>query len=445
MYKMKKRNLVSENVDFNDDGKIKSVDVLAPKRLNMGVMIVVLIMMAFGLVMLFSASMPLASTYKQNSTFYVINQGKFLILGFAMSLIIAFLPIKKFDKLPFFLLAFAMAIGLAILTKFKGSVINGARRWLIIGGVSFQPSEFIKVALVFFIAGYRSFVQRRRKKGKLIAPKFISQANYDAFFDITIPGAMVLGCLVIIALQPHMSCFLILCAVCGVCFLCSGISLSSWWRGAIFLIVLSIIAAGVFYLKSDAESREKLSKNFAHVVTRLNVFASMQEDEEDADPEKDPEEAKADADEQYQNKQSLIAIGSGGMRGVGFGNSRQKYNYLPEAHNDYVYSIICEELGFIGGACVMILFWLFMLAGFLISWQADSLFTRILTAGYTTLITIQAFLNIGVAINAIPPTGITLPFFSYGGTANCFFMVAVGMILSVSRSGRKRKTLKLVV
>jgi len=133
------------------------------------------------------------------------------------------------------------------------------------------------------------------------------------------------------------------------------------------------------------------------------------------------------------------------MRGVGFGNSRQKYNYLPEAHNDYVYSIICEELGFVGGACVMILFWLFMLAGFLISWQADSLFTRILTAGYTTLITIQAFLNIGVAINAIPPTGITLPFFSYGGTANCFFMIAVGMILSVSRSGRKRKTLKLVV
>ena len=443
MFKMKKRNLVSENVDFNDDGKIKSVDVLAPKRLNMGVMIIVLVMMAFGLVMLFSASMPLASTYKQNSTFYVINQGKYLILGFAMSLIIAFLPIKKFDKLPFFLLAFGMAIGLALVTKFKGSVINGARRWLIIGGVSFQPSEFIKVALVFFIAGYRSFIQRRRKKGKLIAPKWISQTNFDAILDITLPGGMVLGCLAIIALQPHMSCFLILCAVCAVCFFCSGISFRSWVRGGVLLLVIGIIVGCSYYLLSGVEGRQKLAKNFEHVFTRLNIFASMQE--EDEATEEDAEVAKADADEQYQNRQSLIAIGSGGLRGVGFGNSRQKYNYLPEAHNDYVYSIICEELGFVGGVCVMVLFWLFMLAGFLVSWQADSLFTRILTAGYTTLITIQAFLNIGVAINAIPPTGITLPFFSYGGTANCFFMIAVGMILSVSRSGRKRKTLKLVV
>ncbi len=444
MFKMKKRNLVSENVDFNDDGKIKSVDVLAPKRLNMGVMIIVLVMMAFGLVMLFSASMPLASTYKQNSTFYVINQGKYLILGFAMSLIIAFLPIKKFDKLPFFLLAFGAAVGLALLTKFKGSVINGARRWLLIGGVSFQPSEFIKVALVFFIAGYRSFIQRRRKKGKLIAPKWISQANFDAILDITLPGGMVLGCLAIIALQPHMSCFLILCAVCAVCFFCSGISFRSWIRGGALLVALSVIIGCGYYLFSGTEGREKLAKNFEHVFTRLNIFASMQEDEDETS-EEDAEAAKADADEQYQNRQSLIAIGSGGLRGVGFGNSRQKYNYLPEAHNDYVYSIICEELGFVGGVSVMVLFWLFMLAGFLVSWQADSLFTRILTAGYTTLITIQAFLNIGVAINAIPPTGITLPFFSYGGTANCFFMIAVGMILSVSRSGRKRKTLKLVV
>lgn len=163
------------------------------------------------------------------------------------------------------------------------------------------------------------------------------------------------------------------------------------------------------------------------------------------DEEKEDTEKKADEDDTYQIEQSIIAIGSGGMTGVGFGNSRQKYMYLPEAHNDYVYSIICEELGFVGGLTIMLLFWAFALTGFMVAWQADSLFTRILVTGYTSLLTLQAFLNIGVATGAIPPTGITLPFFSYGGTANFFFMIAVGMILSVSRSGRKRKTVKLVV
>ena len=183
--------------------------------------------------------------------------------------------------------------------------------------------------------------------------------------------------------------------------------------------------------------KKKLESNFNHVVTRLNIFSTMKAEEE--------EEKKADEDEMYQSEQSIIAIGSGGLTGVGFGNSRQKYMYLPEAHNDYVYSIICEELGFLGGLSVMLLFWAFAIAGLLVSWQADCLFTRVLTAGYTSLLTLQAFLNIGVAIGAIPPTGITLPFFSYGGTANFFFMISVGMILSVSRTGRKRKTVKLVV
>ena len=198
-----------------------------------------------------------------------------------------------------------------------------------------------------------------------------------------------------------------------------------------------LVVGGIFYLAMPGAQKKKLEKNFAHVVTRLNIFSSMNAEEE--------EEKTADEDDTYQIEQSIIAIGSGGMTGVGFGNSRQKYMYLPEAHNDYVYSIICEELGFVGGLVIMLLFWAFALAGFMISWQADSLFTRILTTGYTALLTLQAFLNIGVATGAIPPTGITLPFFSYGGTANFFFMISVGMILSVSRSGRKRKTVKLVV
>lgn len=430
------KDLVSENIAFRDDGKIESLDVYAPKRVNLFVVIVVILMMAFGIVMLFSASMPKAYTSQGNAMYYVIHQGIFLILGFVAALVITFLPLKLFDKWPVTLLIYLSAVGMALLTLAMGKVVNGARRWIFIGGFSIQPSEYVKVAIVFSIAGYRSFVQRVRKKGGLKA-KRISQKNLDALIDITIPGALIMFCLLIVLLQPHMSCFLILGAISLICFLCCGIPLSSWLRGSAFLLSVAILAGGIFYLSMPGAQKKKLEKNFAHVVTRLNIFATMNADEE--------EEKKADEDDTYQIEQSIIAIGSGGMTGVGFGNSRQKYMYLPEAHNDYVYSIICEELGFIGGLGVMLLFWAFALAGFLVSWQADSLFNRILTAGYTSLLTLQAFLNIGVATGAIPPTGITLPFFSYGGTANFFFMISVGMILSVSRSGRKRKTVKLVV
>ncbi len=434
----KMKHLISENVDFNEDGKIKSLDVYAPFRLNLGIVILVLVMMAFGILMLFSASMPKAYTSQGNSMYYVIRQGKFLLAGFVVAAVIAFLPIKKFDFWPFTILVFFVALGVAVWTMVKGEIVNGARRWVFIGGTSFQTSELIKIAIVFFIAGYRSGIQRLRKKGKLVAKKTFSQSTIDAVVDITFPGMCILVVLGIVLAQPHMSCFLILCAVSFVSFLCCGIPLRSWIRGGALLLAIGIIGLGGFYLTLSSAQREKIQKNFEHVVTRLNIFSTMNSDEEEG-------EEKADEDETYQSNQSIIAVGSGGLKGVGFGNSRQKYMYLPEAHNDYVYSIICEELGFVGGVSVLILFWLFMIGGFYVSWRASSLFSRVLTAGYTSLITLQAFLNVGVDIGAIPPTGITLPFFSFGGTANFFFMIAVGIILSVSRSGIKRKTMKLVV
>ncbi|MBR3057357.1 MAG: FtsW/RodA/SpoVE family cell cycle protein [Clostridiales bacterium] len=434
----KMKHLISENVDFNEDGKIKSLDVYAPFRLNLGIVILVLVMMAFGILMLFSASMPKAYTSQGNSMYYVIRQGKFLLAGFVVAAVIAFLPIKKFDFWPFTILVFFVALGVAVWTMVKGEIVNGARRWVFIGGTSFQTSELIKIAIVFFIAGYRSGIQRLRKKGKLVAKKTFSQSTIDAVVDITFPGMCILVVLGIVLAQPHMSCFLILCAVSFVSFLCCGIPFRSWLRGGALLLAIGIIGLGGFYLTLSSAQREKIQKNFEHVVTRLNIFSTMNSDEEEG-------EEKADEDETYQSNQSIIAVGSGGLKGVGFGNSRQKYMYLPEAHNDYVYSIICEELGFVGGVSVLILFWLFMIGGFYVSWRASSLFSRVLTAGYTSLITLQAFLNVAVDIGAIPPTGITLPFFSFGGTANFFFMIAVGIILSVSRSGTKRKTMKLVV
>lgn len=204
--------------------------------------------------------------------------------------------------------------------------------------------------------------------------------------------------------------------------------------GAILAVLLS-----AFLLFAKDSDKDRLSKNFEHVFKRLDIFSTLKSEEDG-----DNNVAAADENEVYQNKQAIIAIGSGGVSGVGFGNSRQKYMYLPEAHNDFVYAIACEELGFIGGLSIIALFWAFLCGGLSIAWKANSDFSRILAVGYTTLISLQAFLNIGVAMGAIPPTGISLPFFSSGGSANLFFLIAVGLLLSVSRSGVRRKKMTII-
>ena len=148
----KLKGLTSDSFAYREDGKIESLDVYAPLRVNLGIVIIVILMMAFGSVMLFSASMPKAYTSQGNAMYYVIHQGSFLLMGFAAALIITFVPLKIFDKWPITLLMYLAAVGMALLTLTMGKVINGSRRWIYIGSVSVQPSEFIKVAIVYSIA-----------------------------------------------------------------------------------------------------------------------------------------------------------------------------------------------------------------------------------------------------------------------------------------------------
>jgi cell division protein FtsW len=175
--------------------------------------------------------------------------------------------------------------------------------------------------------------------------------------------------------------------------------------------------------------QDSLKSNFRHVTERIDTFLH-------------PESASSD--DTYQIDQSIIAIGSGGLTGLGLGAGRQKYNYLPEAHNDFVFAIIGEELGFVGTTAVLLLFVLFMLIGVSITARASDSFAAILAGGYTMLISIQAFLNIAVATRTIPATGISLPFFSYGGSSNFFFLIAIGLILSVSRTGQRLNHASLI-
>jgi cell division protein FtsW len=428
----------------NNSTPVKSdaaFQIEGPYRLNIPMLLLTLILVSFGLIMLFSASMSAGYQDRQNPLFYVFKQGFSTFLGIGMVALIIMIPIKKYDRTYLVVMAYLLTLGLVIYTMLEGTIDGNARRWVDIGPLHFQPSELAKIALIFCIAGYRSLVVRMRKAGKLHVDDPRKQAYLNCAIDIVFPWSAILLCLLFVLLQPHISGFIIMTVISVLCFIVSGIPLRSWIDGGLVMIVIILVGLSGFMLISNDTQKANLAGNFEHAATRLNIFQTLQQDNA-KDQVLSPEEKSkqtSDENEAYQSKQSMIAIGSGGVSGVGFGSSRQKYQYLPEAHNDFVYAIACEELGFVGGVLIIALFWAFLCGGLSIAWRTQSDFARILVVGYTSLITIQAFLNIGVAIGVIPPTGVTLPFFSYGGTANLFFLIAVGLILAVSRTGVRRK------
>jgi len=428
------------------DKKEHRFQIESPYRMSIPMLILTLILICLGLIMLFSASMSAAyNDAEGNPLYYVLKQGKYTLIGIVVAAVIVFIPVKIYDHIGFVGLAYGITLALVVYTKFFGKIDGGSRRWIRIGSQQFQSSELAKVALIFCIAGYRSFIIRLRKSGKLACKTKRGQSYMDCIVDIVVPVGLLMVCLVFVLLQPHMSFFIIMSTISFICLLVSGIPLKSWVDGGLMLIAVVLLAGSILMLSTTYTQQEKFMGNFEHVITRLNIFSTLNNDEVTASAAAEAESSSAASDDEvYQSKQSMIAIGSGGVSGVGFGSSRQKYQYLPAAHNDYVYAIACEELGFIGGVSIIVLFWAFLCGGLSIAWRAQSDFARILAVGYTCLIVIQAAFNIAVSLGVIPPTGVTLPFFSYGGTANLFFLTAVGLIIAVSRTGVSRKKITYI-
>jgi cell division protein FtsW len=425
---MKKDFLLARNNARNRDIRrvAEAAEWLPPtRRINSGLFVITLIMICFGLVMLFSASMSESYAYNAgNSMYYVIKQAGITAVGLIAALIVAMaVPVKFFDHFWMSLALYIMTTGLLVYVKFFGIIMNGARRWVEIG-VSFQPSELAKLAMVFCFAGYVSMRRRLRARKQRRCKTPVGRFLADGWLDILIPAGAFFLWIGLIVWQPHVSCAIIMCFIMLVIFLAAGIPLRSWLSGImqalVIIAIVAVVAAAILPMLPAGNSQAKIENNFKHVTERIDTFLN-------------PEAASKD--EIYQINQSIIAIGSGGLTGLGLGSGRQKYNYLPEAHNDYVFAIIGEELGFVGTMAVLILFVLFMLIGTSITVKAANAFAAILAGGYTMLISVQAFLNIAVATRTIPSTGISLPFFSYGGTSNLFFLMAIGFILAVSRTG----------
>ena len=354
--------------------------------------LLVLLLMAIGLVMLLSASFPSSyyNTRNNNPTYYFIRQGVFAIMGIAGMLFIGKINYQRFRGMAKTLLY--VSIFLLIFVAIPGNpvavTVKGATRWIGVGELfSFQPSEIAKMAIVIYFSDSIS------KKKDLMRSFRYGILPYAAILVATAG---------LVAIEPHLSGAILILGVGAALMLVGGINWA-WVFGALGG------AAAMLYFALFV-----VGYNTSRIQFWLNPWADAQ-------------------DKGYQLSQSLITIGSGGLLGVGLGKSRQKFLFLPEEHNDFIFAIICEELGLIGASIIMLLFAALILRGYWIALHSRDRFGSLLVIGVTTLIAMQTFLNIGVVTGLLPTTGISLPFFSYGGTALSIQLAEMGVVLSVSR------------
>ena len=363
--------------------------------------ITVLLLLSLGLVMVLSASSPTALQKYDKSYYFFVRQLIFAVLGLFGMYFISKIDYRIYQK--FYKHAWILSIILLISVFAFGSDSHGAKRWIYITkSLSFQPSEIVKFLMIIFYGGI--LVKDRDDLGK-----FWKGLVKHILFLVPI--------IALLLLEPHVSTSMVIIITCCIMMIMAG---CKFWQ----FLVSGIVAVGgigsiatVLYMASA-----KFQERFQYIVTRFITFT---------DPWKD---ATGDG---WQIIQSLYAIGSGGLFGAGLGESKQKYLYLSEPHNDFIFSIIAEELGFVGCILVFVLFAVFIWRGVIIAMKAPDMFGSLVAVGITSLVGVQAIINVAVVTSSMPVTGMQLPFFSYGGTALFILLCEVGVLLSISRAGNK--------
>ena len=358
-------------------------------------LLLVCLLLGIGLIMVFSASFPSAYYEEGNPAYYLIRQGIFAILGITAMFIVGKINYERYRAVAKMLLIFSIILLVLVLIPGIGTgrLTHGAQRWIRLGPIQFQPSEITKVGIILYFADSIS-----KKKDKMATLRYG-----------IVPYVAILGVIAaLMAKEPHFSGMVLLLGIGAVMMYVGGIR--NYWVGLGFALVLLVIyafATGIITYNSS----------------RIDIWL-------------DPFNEEWMRDKGYQIRQSLLSIGSGGLFGLGLGKSRQKFLFLPEEHNDFIFAIICEELGLVGATIIMVMFALLVIRGYWIALHARDRFGSLLAVGVTTQIALQVFLNIAVVTNLIPNTGISLPFFSYGGTALAVQLAEVGIVLSVSRQMR---------
>ena len=356
-------------------------------------LILVLLLLAVGLIMLWSASYA-QSEYDTGyaiSTRYLQKQAVCAAIGLVAMYFFSRVPVSVWYRLAWPLYWLSIVLLLSVLLV--GQEVNGAKRWINIAGIQFQPSEVAKFTMILLFARLTRGFGQDAKKFRYGVLGF---------------GFALLGILVPLALEKHLSAIMLMGMVAVVMMFVAGTSPKWLLAGAGAAVIFVIIYISFMGYAGD----------------RVTAWLH---------PEQDP------GDTGYQILQSLYAIGSGGLFGLGYGKSRQKYLYLPFQYNDYIFAIVCEELGLVGALGIIALFAVTILRGYWIALRARDRFSTVLASGLVTLIAVQTILNLCVVTNLLPSTGIALPFFSYGGTALAVNLGEMGIVLSISRYREHRK------
>jgi len=370
--------------DYSDDSSI------GRGAFDVPFLMLTLLLLTIGVIMVLSASFARAyydpgKETGGRATYYFARQLFFALSGIGIMYVVSKFPMIFYRRISG--LALMGSIVLLVLVLIIGIAGGGSRRWIDLGITTFQPSEITKLAVILYFA---SMICARGNRMK-------------TFKDGILPFGGILVLIVgLLILEPHLSASIIIIAVGAIMMFAGGAQLKWFVGGIVVLGVAGVIIVTMFPYAST------------RITTWLDPFSDISRDG-------------------YQIVQSLYAIGSGGVLGLGLGQSRQKYLYLPEEHNDFIFAVVCEELGFIGAVLILALFAMLIIRGYWLAVHAKDRYTSLVCMGITSLLAIQVFLNVAVVTNLIPCTGISLPFFSYGGTAMWIQMAEVGIILSASR------------
>lgn len=355
-------------------------------------LVLLLTLLVLGLTMLYSASCVQSAydTGYRTTTLYLRKQLVCAVIGLLAFFLFSRVPTAVWYKLSWLLYGISIVLLLCVLVA--GEEVNGARRWITIAGIQFQPSEIAKFTMILVFSRLTRRYGHRAKQFR---------------FGVLGFGVTLLGILVPLALEKHLSAIMLMGMVAVVMMYVAGTDLRWILAGAAAAVVFVLV-----YIRFMGYAGDRVTA-WLH-------------------PERDP------GDTGYQILQSLYAIGSGGVFGLGFGKSRQKYLYLPFQYNDYIFAVICEELGLVGAVGIIGLFSALIIRGYWIALRASDRFSTILAAGLVTLIAVQTILNLCVVTNLLPSTGIALPFFSYGGTALAVNLGEMGIVAHISRFRDKR-------
>ena len=395
-------NSVAVNTKYKQNTAKKKSPLLNSEALQMPMfdipfLISVLLILGVGLVMLFSTSYAASLAKTGDSYYFISKQVQFALVGVVIMLAVSVIPSLIPKKL----------YNLAIMLFYVGSVFllilvlivskESEKRWLYIGSFQFQPSEFAKLAIIMMLALYISIYKDEMK---------------DFVKGIIFPGIIFGICFILVFLEPHLSGAILIAGIGYVMMLTGGCN--KW----IALGGLGLILAVFFFLDYMIVDQGNYLFLEEYQAKRFIIWH-------------DPGADKLGAG--FQPYQSLLTIGSGGAFGLGYGKSRQKYLFLPEPQNDFIFSVIAEELGFVGVVLIMLLFIFLIWRGIYIGIHARNTFESMLVIGIVSKVAIQTLLNLAVVSNSIPATGISLPFFSYGGTALLVQLVEMGLVLHASR------------